>query len=448
MSDTGWDIVAAATQGTINTALAQMNASRQAPISIDKRFPLGDSHLNVKLDCTFGALQIGALQQGETIVAVLINVDTGTLTLPVNDQIAIDGLQVQINMALSYVESSFAPESGTDYDLTIDFQNESAFSSIKLNNLPSGLADKPLLIAVTELTLLAALQLWVGPNGKEVVIATVNIGGLSSYPALVPTTLYYTFNLDEDDPDQTPFAVLIQTVSTQEGSFDLADGLIPPGSTASAAVSNYVLMSGLILPALQQALDTQSLTASSSPPQTITNTATIPFSSDGNTIDITSLSVSTSGGCIQLSVEASQSVWDGLITIEMSASAALAFAVGSAQDGSQTLSLVVQGKPDVKTKVSLPWWLSWATWILELLLPPIGVFVRLVEDLFLVFANALGAGVSSSLAESAVGVAIGQVQWNHADYMVVQSITLPSTSPWPLLAAGSLPSQLPPAEGS
>lgn len=147
----------------------------------------------------------------------------------------------------------------------------------------------------------------------------------------MPATLHYTFNLDEDDPDQTPFAVLIQTVSTQEGSFDLSDGLIPPGATASVAVSNYVLMSGLSLPMLQQALGTQSLTASSSPPQTITNTATIPFSSDGNTINITALSVSTSGGCLQVSVQASQTVWDGLITIEMSASTSpwLLLAAGS-----------------------------------------------------------------------------------------------------------------------
>src|SRR3712207_8693165 len=54
----------------------------------------------------------------------------------------------------------------------------------------------------------------------------------------------------------------------------------------------------------------------------------------------------------------------GLITVNMSASATLVFEVGPVTNGSQTLSLVVQGEPDVQVKLSLPWWLSWANWIL------------------------------------------------------------------------------------
>lgn len=446
MSDTGWDIVAAATQGTINTALAKLNTSRQSPISIDQSFPIGESHLNLKLDCTFGALQIQAIQQGETIVGVLITVDTGTLTLPVDHKIDIDGVQLQVNMALTYVESQLQPASGTDYDLTIDFTNKDAFSLITINNPPPGIT--PMQLTFLEMTLLNALQLWVGPNGKEVVIATVNVGGLSNYPALVPSQLFYTFSLNADDPDQTPFAVLIQTISTVEGSLDLNPGLIPSGSTASVAVSNNILMSEILLPALQTALGTQNLQASTTVPETITNTNDIPYSSDGNSINITSLSLGTSNGSFQFSLDATQQVWDGLITVNMSASATLAFEVGSATNGSQTLSLVVQGQPDVKVKLSLPWWLSWANWILGLISPAIMVFVMVIEALFLGIGSAIAGGEANSLASSAIGVAIGQVNWNYADYMVVHSVALPSAAPYPLLAAGSLPSQIQATEES
>ncbi|HKV12459.1 MAG TPA: TULIP family P47-like protein [Thermoanaerobaculia bacterium] len=439
MSDTGWDIVAAATQGTINTALAKLNSSRQSPISIDKSFPIGDSHFNVKLDCTFGALQITALQQGQTIVGVLITVDTGTLTLPVNNKIDIGGVQMQINMALTYVESQLEPASGTDYNLVIDFTNKDAFSSITINNPPPGISAT--VLTFLEMALLNAVQLWVGPNGQEVVIATVNVGGLSNYPALVPSQLFYTFNLNEDDPDQTPFAVLIQTISTEEGSFQLNPGLIPSGSTASVAISNNILMSEILLPALQTALGTQNLIASTVVPETITNTSEIPYSSDGNSINITVLNLSTSNGAFQLSLQGYQKVWDGLITVNMTASATLAFEVGAVTNGSQTLSLVVQGEPDVKVKLSLPWWLSWASWILALISPVVLLFVVVIEAILLGLSAAI-TGQADSLSSSAIGFAIGQVQWNYANYMVVNSVTLPSASPYPLLAAGILPSQI------
>jgi hypothetical protein len=439
MSDTGWDIVAAATQGTINTALAKLNANRQSPISIDQSFPIGDSHFNVKLDCTFDALQIQALQQGQTIVGVLITIDTGTITLPVNNKIDIDGVQLQINMALTYVESELQPTSGTNYDLVIDFTNKDAFSSITINNPPPGISASAL--TFLEMTLLNAVQLWVGPNGKEVVIATVNVGGLSNYPALVPSQLFYTFNLNEDDPDQTPFAVLIQTISTQEGSFVLNPGLIPSGSTASVAISNNILMSEILLPALKTALGTQYLTASTTVPETITNTSEIPYSSDGNSINITDLNFTTSNGAFQFSMQATQKVWDGLINVNMSASATLAFEVGPVTNGSQTLSLVVQGEPDVKVTLSLPSWLSWASWILALISPIVMLFVVVIEAILFGIGAAI-TGTADSLANSAIGVAIGQVNWNYADYMVVNSVALPSATPYPLLAAGSLPSQI------
>ncbi|HVG11096.1 MAG TPA: TULIP family P47-like protein [Thermoanaerobaculia bacterium] len=438
MSDTGWDIVAATTQGTINTAIAKLYAKRQEPISIDKSFPIGDSHLNVKLDCTFGALQIQALNQGQTVVGVLISVDTGTLTLPIDHKIDIDGVQLQINMALSYVKSELQPTSGTNYDLTIDFMNKDAFHGITINNPPSGI--KPGELTFLELTLLNALQLWVGPNGKNVVIATVNVGGLSNYPALIPSQLFYTFNLNEDAPDQTPFAVLIQTISTQEGSFDLNPGLIPSGSTASVAISNNILMSEILLPALETALGTQSLTASTTAPETITNTGEIPYSSDGHSINITNLNLSTSNGAFQFSLKGTQTVW--VINMDMTASATLAFQVGLVTtDGSQTLSLVVQGQPDVKVTLSLPWWLSWVQWLLLPILPIVTLFIALAEAI-LASIGAAFTGKANSLAGSAIGVAIGQVKWSYADYMVVNSVTLPTAAPYPLLAAGSLPSQI------
>lgn len=440
MSDTGWDIVAAATQGTINTALAKLNTSRQSPISIDQSFPIGDSHFKIKLDCTFGALQIQALQQGQTIVGVLITVDKGTITLPVDNKIDIDGVQLQINMALTYVESQLQPASGTNYDLIIDFTNKDAFSSVTINNPPPGISASAL--TFLEMTLLNAVQLWVGPNGQEVVIATVNVGGLSNYPALVPSQLFYTFNLNEGDPDQTPFAVLIQTISTEEGSFELNPGLIPSGSTASVAVSNDLLMSYILLPALQTALKTQSLESSPTPPETISNTSEIPYSSDGNSINITDLNLTTSNGAFQFSMKGTQSVWGGLIDVNMSASATLAFEVGPVTNGTQTLSLVVQGEPDVKVTLSLPSWLSWASWILSLISPIVLLFTLVIEAILAGIGAALTGGPASSLANSAIGFAIGQVQWSYADYMVVNSVTLPSAAPYPLLAAGSLPSQI------
>lgn len=110
-------------------------------------------------------------------------------------------------------------------------------------------------------------------------------------------------------------------------------------------------------------------------------------------------------------------------------------------DGGQTLSLVVQGEPDVKVTLSLPWWLSWASWILALISPIVMVFFLVIEAILIGIGAAI-TGQANSLASSAIGFAIGQVQWNYADYMVVQSVTLPSAAPYPLLAAGSLPSQI------
>ncbi|MEM7602668.1 MAG: hypothetical protein AAF357_14780, partial [Verrucomicrobiota bacterium] len=326
ISTDGWDMIATATQGAINTALNGINAARPTPVSVDKKIPLGGSHLNVTLDANFEALQINALKQGLDIMNIVVTIgDNSTIKIPLVGTQPLDGLQLVLEMALTYVKSDLQPASGTNYDFTIDFTNKAAFQKVSLEVLPGWLSGDLFLVAAIQIVLLEVLEDWAATN-PSVTVATVNLGDVSQdFPALVPSQAFYSFNLNESSPDDTPFQVLMLTTGQTQGAFNSTTQYIPTDSNAAALISNNLLMSGILLPAVASGMNApQSDFSVNSSGQLSMSVDSISFTSDGYTIDVSAFTAEVnSSNQIAISMDASTSVWLGIIDVDMSASANL-----------------------------------------------------------------------------------------------------------------------------
>jgi len=423
ISTDGWDMIASATQGALNDVLEQYFDTH--PITFDREIQVGSTKMSVGVDCMIGPIQLNALKQGLTIMDVKFPIETGTFTYPVRNSQPLDGMSVIVEIALTYVQSELQPTGdGTNYDFILDFTNPDAFQKVKLENLPAWLESNPMMVAMVELAMVYALAQWAAANPK-VTICTVTLGAASSeYPALVPSQAFYSFNLNESDPDQTPLSILMLTMSAAEGQFNTGTNYIPPSCNSSLLVSENVLLSGILLPAVAQAFGTSTSNFTVSGSKLSLNSPVNVTDENGTSLEITSFSLDVAGNALNISMAATHDFFMG-IGMNVTASGSMAFEVSQPENGEQTISLVVSDEPTVKLTPDLPSWLTWATWIFTLFLPFIGIFVGLAMLIYEGIIFALGAAANQKVSSSFVGYSLKQVAWANTQWLEIESIDLP-----------------------
>lgn len=254
-------------------------------------------------------------------------------------------------------------------------------------------------------------------------LATVTLGTVSQeFPALIPTQAFYSFTLDESDPDATPLTILMLTTGKTEGQFNVGENYIPSGSNSSVLISNNVLMSGILLPTVASVLDTSTSNFTVTSGQ-LSLASNVSATIDGKSIEINTLTMKVEDNTIKFSMDGTHDFFWG-IGLEISASASVDFEVSAPDNGQQTIKLVLSDSPEVNVKPTLPWWLQWTAWILKLFGPIVSVFILIAEAIFVAIVNSL-CGQASDVAASFAGFALKQVNWKYTDWVELEKIDLP-----------------------
>lgn len=447
ISTNGWDVVIATTQSTINNGLNLAYQENLLPTQFSQTFEQQGpfATIDMIISGTFGVPTVTPLSVDSQTVQVTLPITEGSLSnTDGTDPIDISGMIVVVGVYLASIETELQPETGTSYDLVIDFSSAGAIQNVTLQNVPSGIPGS--LVPVVETSLTDWLQN--ETKGQSYTVATFTLGNFAvNAPYLVPTLMEYAFAVASDNADgNNPFAMLMLTGSNTNAPqpASVPAGIIPEGLDFGALISNQILMSDMVLSCLAKGLNTptSNFTVSggqNGTSQIVTLNQPVSLPGEGSPI-VTALSATVANNTLLITTSIQASFF-GLGITYTGITANFAIEVSEASGGSQNIQFVSTGYnlPEPTTELNAFWKILIDTFgvVLAPILPFLTPIVTaLIEEIIEQIADALlPSGSSSSTDQASFNVVLAQVQWNYTDYVDIASVSLPT----PAQIVGTLP---------
>lgn len=247
----GWDLVASTRQHVINGTLKAAHnndllpkvAKFSAPIDL-----MGTVEVDAQLGAPTVAAQKGNQGQGSYLMELNIPITGGSLKAN-GTTIDISGYTLSVVSSLAQIASTLQPESGggTNYDFCVDFLDPQAVYNV------DGKDDEGIgTLSVLTVALTKYLQEQLPGSYK---VATVNLDKSSQkFPYLVPKSARYTYLLDEQNPDNSTFYVMMLTTGTEDGYSEFSPSLLPAGQSLMTSVSNRLFMEQMVFPAFKESI--------------------------------------------------------------------------------------------------------------------------------------------------------------------------------------------------
>jgi hypothetical protein len=429
----GWDVIMASKQKNINAGLKKAyddgklikNFTYQAVLEFFGQMA------NVNLTGDFDAMQMAGGSGAQMIL--LLPVQSGTITVGSNS-FPLTGITISVTVDLSYAIDPAQPAQGSTWSIVLDLAAPNAIYDIQLQNVPA--AFQP----YTDGLKVALLSYFRAPGLiPSYAIASVDLGASAKdYPYLVPTLFDCAISADGTLADNNVFAIRMLTTSTAKGKADVISGTVTTDSDAALIISNQILMSKIILPAVAQGFGVQEsqLTATGNP-VVITSNGEITIPNQPYDPKITSLTIQVLNGHLDFSLVVKATPSPG---IHVAYTVHAAYDMTVTTNGSGQEITLTQVTFENTHQVEIEWWV----WVVG----TVGLIVLL--PVITVIGVVIGAAISASiiailqavvntkapnLSASMFAVAAKPVTWSYGSAFQIQSILLPG----PAQVLGTIP---------
>ncbi len=245
----GWDLIAVASQGTLNSILSEAVSAGLLPSSISQQVPMEGGTVTVAMELSASDpptvnLNPTATAGESAMVALTLPFAGGTITSTsagVNPPATVPALTMVVTTEITYVDLSFS--GGTNETLALDFTSSEAIYDISVTGLPAFWED----------FVNAAIQQWL-QNLKPGSVPLGTVVVPSDLTALAPVGDSEFAIQTADSPDDNALLLLMTTPSGSQpsgtGATDFSDlpPLLQSGQPSAFYISNRVLMEEMIVP--------------------------------------------------------------------------------------------------------------------------------------------------------------------------------------------------------
>jgi hypothetical protein len=248
----GWDLIAVASQGTLNSLLSEAVSGGLLPPSISQKIPMEGGTVTVTVDLdplsppTVNLNPTNAAGQS-AMVALNLPFSGGTITSTssgVNPPATLPTLTMAVTTEITYVDLSFS--GGTNETLALDFTSSEAIYSMKVTGLPP----------FWENFVNAAITTWL-QNLKPGSVPLGTVVVPTELAALAPVgNSMFAIQTAENSDDNALLLLMTTPSGTQPSGTNFSDSLplLQPGQPSAFYISNRVLMEEIIVPGFCQQL--------------------------------------------------------------------------------------------------------------------------------------------------------------------------------------------------
>ena len=240
----GWDYVVAVSQSHVNGGLGLLYEGGHLPKSFAKKESILGMEVEFKGD--FGRPSVHAVADGLKLCDLVLPLENATMQTAMGSVPIPRGATLRITTSLAALEAKIDKGKGKLYDVFVDVKNENAAYNVNIDGLPK---DQ---VAIIESLLKKEMQ---ALSGREYLLTsyTLDDRGLGDF---IPRLVDFSFVLNEEDPDASPFVLACATNETGpivENRLVFTSDVLPEGLPAALWIGDQHFMGNILLRRIRNA---------------------------------------------------------------------------------------------------------------------------------------------------------------------------------------------------